>query len=157
LHAVALTFADLSRQLGLQLLELVASGSLSGLSVLRSGGLRAGWMRYAEGTLALHGYSYVPGVTISGQIGPEEANLQIGGPAAAQGTLRLGRHHSLVGALEGVEVHLGSSGLGTAAGGLAAGFGSALVGISRDARLRGEGLMSEFARALARLPAPAAG
>ena len=157
LHAVALTFADLSRQLGLQLLELVASGSLSGLSVLRSGGLRAGWMRYAEGTLVLHGYSYVPGVTISGQLGPEEARLQIGGPAAAQGTLRLGRHHSLVGALEGIDVHLGSSGLGTAAGGLTAGFGSTLLGMSRAARLRGERLMGEFAHALARLPAPAGG
>jgi pimeloyl-ACP methyl ester carboxylesterase len=157
LHVVALTFADLSRQLGLQLLELVASGSLSGLSVLRSGGLRAGWMRYAEGTLVLHGYSYVPGVTISGQLGPEEATLQIGGPAAAQGTLRLGRHHSLVGALEGVDVHLGSSGLGAAAGGLASRFGSTLVGMPRQARLRGAQLMSAFAHSLARLPAPAGG
>jgi pimeloyl-ACP methyl ester carboxylesterase len=157
LHAVTLTFADLSRQLGLQLLELVASGSLSGLSVLRSGGLRAGWMRYAEGTLVLHGYSYVPGVTISGEIGPEEANLQIGGSAAAQGTLRLGRHHALVGALEGVDVHLGSAGLGAAAGGLASGFGSTLVGMPHNARVRGERLMSEFARSLARLPAPAGG
>jgi pimeloyl-ACP methyl ester carboxylesterase len=111
-HAVALTFSDLGRQLGLQLLELLASGRFSGATVLRSGGLRGGWLRYADGTIALQEYSFVPGVTITGRIGPEEANLQIGGSAAAQGRLRLGRHRALVGTLGGEPVHFGGNGSG---------------------------------------------
>lgn len=157
LHAVALTFSDLSRQLGLQLLEMVSSGRLSGTTVLRSGGLRAGWMRYADGTLVLEGYSYVPGVSVSGRIAPEEARLVIGGSAAAQGTLQLGRHRMLVGTLEGVRVQLGSAGLGAAAGSLASSSGSTFAGLAPRNRARGEQLMSALARALRRLPAPAAG
>jgi hypothetical protein len=109
LHAVALTLADLSRQLSLQ---AALSGSPEGLIVaprLRTGGLRAGWAQYAGGTVSLHGYSYVPGMTVSGSINTETEDLQVGGSTSAHGTLRLGPHRSLVGALGGRHVVLPAS------------------------------------------------
>ncbi|MGP8240813.1 MAG: alpha/beta fold hydrolase [Solirubrobacteraceae bacterium] len=112
LHAVTLTLADLLRQLALQL-EAVASPE--NLATLRTGGLRAGWAEYAGGTLSFHGYSYVPGVTISGTIKSEAANVQVAGSAAAHGTLRLGPQRSLVGTLAGSHVVLTASSSATAA------------------------------------------
>jgi pimeloyl-ACP methyl ester carboxylesterase len=155
LHALGLTLADLGRQLGLQLAEMIASGRLSGVAVLRSGGLRAGWMRYAHGTLALNGYSYVPGVTISGRIGPEEAVLEIGGGAAADGTLRLARHHRLVGVLGEEPVHIGTSDLGATAAGVADAFGSSLIRVPPRERGAGQRALGTIIHALTRLPAPA--
>jgi pimeloyl-ACP methyl ester carboxylesterase len=109
LRAVELTLADCSRQLALQLLEASgAGGSSSLLSALSSGGLRAGWGALTRTGLRFHGYSYVPGVTVSGAIGAESVTLRIGGATAAHGTLRLGRHRALVGALGGRPVRLES-------------------------------------------------
>jgi pimeloyl-ACP methyl ester carboxylesterase len=118
LQAVALTLADFSRQFALQLLEAVgkASGSSTlSLSSLSSGGLRAGWAQAATGVLRFHGYSYVPGVTLSGTIGAEHVALRVGGSAAAHGTLRLGPHKALVGELGGLRVHLRSGHTASAA------------------------------------------
>jgi pimeloyl-ACP methyl ester carboxylesterase len=109
LHAVAATLEDFIRQLALQ---LTLSGSSEGISVLpalRVAGLRAGWAEYAGGALSLHGYSYVPGVTISGSIRAEAEDLRVGGSSAAHGTLRLGPHSSLVGTLSGHQVALPAS------------------------------------------------
>ncbi len=149
LHAVGLTLANAGRQLGLQLLEVLESGRAFGLAVLRSGGLRAGWLRYANGTLALHGYSYIPGVTISGTINAEEAQITIGGSAAAYGSLHLGHHHTLVGNLEGESVRLGTGGLATSTASVAADFGTSFVPAPRKARAEGERVLTAIARALA--------
>jgi pimeloyl-ACP methyl ester carboxylesterase len=113
LHAVALTLQDFIRQL---VLQLTLDGSLESLlAPQRIGGLRAGWLELANGAFSLHGYSYVPGVTISGSIKAESEDLQIGGSAAAHGTLRGAPHKSLVGMLGGLHVVLPASAIATAA------------------------------------------
>jgi pimeloyl-ACP methyl ester carboxylesterase len=115
LRAVELTLADFSRQLLLKLLE--SSGSSGGLSLssLNVGGLRAGFAQLSGSGLSFHGYSYVPGVTISGSVKNEKTTLRIGGSAAAHGTLRVGPHKALVGELAGQRVHLSSAPTATAA------------------------------------------
>jgi pimeloyl-ACP methyl ester carboxylesterase len=113
-HAIELTISDLRDQL---LLEVEAGGaealfSSSGLGV---GGLRAGRARFVEGALVLHGYSFIPGLTLSGSIKTEIADLKVGGTKAAHGILRFGRGHSLVGRLGGHNVDLPASSGATAA------------------------------------------
>jgi hypothetical protein len=115
LHAVRLTLGDFSRQLILQLAGAGSPESLFTLPTLSIGGLRGGWARFAGGVLGFHDYSYIPGVTLSGAIRLERADLRIGGSAAAHGTLRLGTHHALVGTLGGRRVRLNSSGGASAA------------------------------------------
>jgi len=114
LHAVALTLADFIRSLALQ---LTLSGSAESLTAptLRVGGLRAGWAQLASGELGLRGYSYVPGVTISGSIKAGGGELQIGGASAVHGTLREGPHKSLVGTLGGRHVVLPANSIAAAA------------------------------------------
>jgi hypothetical protein len=114
LQAIALTLADFNRQLALQELTQLESGNLAA-ATLDVGGLRAGWAAFAAGKLALHAFSYVPGVTVSGEIGAEIVQLSVGGTAAAHGTLRLGPDRSLTGVLGGQRVRLAdgrSGGLG---------------------------------------------
>jgi pimeloyl-ACP methyl ester carboxylesterase len=116
LHAVSLTLGDFARQLILQLGGVGASGEgLLAPPDLRSGGLRAGWAELEGGSLIFHGYAYVPGVTLSGAIKVEEADLRIGGSSAAHGTLRLGAHDSLIGTLGGRHVRVSPSPGATAA------------------------------------------
>ncbi len=112
LQAVALTLADFDRQLTIQLL---AAGSSANLTSLSSGGLRAGWARLSKGGMSFHGYSYVPGVSISGTVKSEKVTLRVGGASAAHGTLRLGPHKALVGELGGQHVSTGTSPTATAA------------------------------------------
>jgi hypothetical protein len=104
-HAVLLTLADCERQLALALLPALASGQASNLTSVRVGGLRAGWGETTQRALILRGYSYVPGVSVSGRLTPVEATLRVSGPAAAGGTLRARAHESLSGLLGGVAVH----------------------------------------------------
>jgi pimeloyl-ACP methyl ester carboxylesterase len=114
LRAVKLTLADFARRFVLQLLETLGgagkpggAGGLSGIvSSLDSGGLRAGWVQFTKEELRFHGYSYIPGMTISGTVKGEKIALVIGGSAAAHGTLRLGAHKALVGELGGRRVRL---------------------------------------------------
>ena len=108
LDAVRLTLADLARQETMQALGALESGNIGRLISLRTGGLRAGWASAAGGKLTLHDYSYVPGVTVSGEVTQSGVVLHIGGPAAARGTLRL-RAHRLAGTLGGKRVHTGDS------------------------------------------------
>jgi pimeloyl-ACP methyl ester carboxylesterase len=118
LQAVRLTLADFSRELLLQLLETAggAGGSSAlSLSSLSSGGLHAGWVQLSKGGVRFHGYSYVPGVTVSGAVKAESVVLRIGGSAAAHGTLRLGARKALVGTLGGQHVHLHPASTGSAA------------------------------------------
>jgi pimeloyl-ACP methyl ester carboxylesterase len=107
-HAVSLTLQDFSRQV---LLTLFGSAggevNLLALPALRFGGLRAGWARFAGGAATLSGYSYVPGVTVSGTIDASgDGLLHIGGASAAHGVLRHGSSDQLAGTLAGRHVHL---------------------------------------------------
>ncbi len=108
LAAILLTLDDFDRQLELQLIgqQGEAAGSLS----LRSGGLRAGWAGITGGALTFSGYSYVPGVTISGRLSSGADTLHIGGAAAAHGTLRVGPQMQLSGMLGGKRVKIASAG-----------------------------------------------
>jgi pimeloyl-ACP methyl ester carboxylesterase len=115
LHAVRLTLDDYIRQLALQLELSGFAENLTALPTLRTGGLRAGWAELTAGTFSLHDYSYVPGVTVSGSIKAEAVDLQVGGSAAAHGTLRRGSHHSLVGTLGGLHVVLPANSTATTA------------------------------------------
>jgi pimeloyl-ACP methyl ester carboxylesterase len=114
LHAIKLTLADFTRQFLLALLEKLGTGHAPSLSSLSTGGLRAGWAQFSAGGLRFHGYTYIPGVTLSGVVKAGSAKLLIGGSTAAHGTLRLGSHRKLVGELGGEHVRLasGSSGGG---------------------------------------------
>jgi pimeloyl-ACP methyl ester carboxylesterase len=106
LHAVTLTLGDFTRQFVLALLEGLGSGSFLRSPSLHGGGLRAGWYQFTGKALVFHGYSYVPGVTISGTVASKQLTLHIGGSAAAHGTLRLGAREALVGRLGGQRIHL---------------------------------------------------
>jgi hypothetical protein len=116
LHAVKLTLGDFARQLVLALTSSGPSGEgLMSLPSLQTGGLRSGWGQLDKGALIFHRYAYVPGVTLSGAIKAEAADLTIGGRSAAPGTLRLGAHHALVGKLGGRRVQISPNASGTAA------------------------------------------
>jgi pimeloyl-ACP methyl ester carboxylesterase len=106
LHAVVLTLGDFAHDLFWQVLGGLRSGSLFKSPSLRGGGLRAGFYRIAGNGIVFHGYSYVPGVTLSGKVTAKKIVLRVGGPAAAHGVLHLGPHRSLVGTLDGQRVHL---------------------------------------------------
>ncbi len=99
LHALSLTIADFERQAELRGLSELQSGAHPPLGSARIGGLRAGWADAGGEKLTLHGYSYVPGVTVTGTIGARETSLRLGGSAAAQGRLRLVSRGQLTGML----------------------------------------------------------
>ncbi len=115
LRALALTLGALDRQFVLQLTLSGSLESLAALGALSAGGLRAGWAQFADGEVSLHAYSYVPGVTITGSIRAEAESLQVGGSAAAHGTLAGRPHKALVGTLDGRRVVLPASAIGSAA------------------------------------------
>jgi hypothetical protein len=141
---VVLTVADCERQLALKLVPLLASGQVAGLSSLRVGGLRAGWGETTHEAVLLRRYSYVSGVTVSGRLTASEVVLHVGGPAAAAGTLSLGRHSSLSGVLGGVGVHLNS----VVARGLDVGAATAASAVlSRRASAGASAIRSSGARA----------
>jgi pimeloyl-ACP methyl ester carboxylesterase len=102
LEAVLLSLADFERQSDLQFISRLGGRSFVTQFELRVGGLRAGWAKLAHGQLSLHGYTYVPGVPISGRLGPHAGTLRIGGSRTIRGILRLDRHRHLAGSLGGV-------------------------------------------------------
>jgi pimeloyl-ACP methyl ester carboxylesterase len=106
LDAALLTLGDFDRQVLLAILEQGGGISLLGLPSLQVGGLRAGWGGTVHEELVLHGYSYVPGVTVSGKVSSGGVTLRIGGSAAVHGTIRISAHGTLTGALGGQRVHL---------------------------------------------------
>ncbi|HEV7161949.1 MAG TPA: alpha/beta hydrolase [Solirubrobacteraceae bacterium] len=112
LSAIRLTFADLDRQL---LLALGSAEDLSAATAIHIGGLRAGSAQFGSTGLVLHGYSFVPGVSISGTVKLETANLEVGGYSDAHGKLQLGPHRALVGTLGGQHVVLPPNPSATAA------------------------------------------
>jgi hypothetical protein len=79
--------------------------SSDGFSIPPVGGLRAGYFQASTSALRLHGYSWVPGVTLTGKVplrGP--ATIKIGGSAAARGTLRISERGRVTGRLGGHKV-----------------------------------------------------
>ncbi|HEU0250581.1 MAG TPA: alpha/beta fold hydrolase [Solirubrobacteraceae bacterium] len=108
LQSALLTLGDFDRQLLLTVLENIGE-ALFGSGTVRTGGLRAGWGGIVHGKLVLHGYSYVPGVTVTGTLSSKGSTFHIGGRAAARGTLRIGTHGTLSGVLGGHGVHLSGS------------------------------------------------
>ncbi len=123
-HAVQLSVADLARTLALTIETSPDSEALLSSPSLEIGGLRSGWARLTAGGVSFHGYSFVPGVTVSGTLRSGAAQLAVGGPAAAPGTLRLGHGHMLVGSLGGQRVRVPASGEGA----------TAIVGVDAAAR-----------------------
>jgi pimeloyl-ACP methyl ester carboxylesterase len=109
-QAVQLTIEDFARQLTLTIEASGGEEELLTFTDLRVGGLRSGWARLSGGGVSFRDYSFIPGVTLSGAIRAETADLHVGGPAAAAGTLRLGSHHMLVGTLGGLSVRVTASG-----------------------------------------------
>jgi pimeloyl-ACP methyl ester carboxylesterase len=107
LGAALLTLDDFERQVVLAVLEQARAISLfKGLPSVRVGGLRAGWGALANERQMLHGYSYVPGMTVSGKSSPTGITLRIGGSRAVHGTIRVNARGTLTGALGGQRVHL---------------------------------------------------
>ncbi len=151
LEAVLETVADSGRQLALKILAQLGSRDATALSSMNVGGLRSGWAGFAAGKLVLHGYSYVPGVTVSGEITAAKITLSVGGTAAAHGTLTAdpeapGPHMTLTGRLEGHEVNAASS--GPSASGVQASLAalrSVPTGLARESVMR-SGALSEAAR-----------
>jgi hypothetical protein len=75
----------------------------------RVGGLRAGYARDRYRRIGLHGYSYVPGVRLSGRLDGarnQHGTLRISGSAGANGRLVLHRDGSLSGRLRGHRVRV---------------------------------------------------
>jgi hypothetical protein len=114
LIAARLTLADLFEH---AVDALLFSGN--GLTIPRIGGLRAGYFAADASTLAMHGYSWVPGVTLSGKVplrGP--IKIKVGGRAAARGTLRITERGTITGRLDGHKISgrfLGAAKLAAAA------------------------------------------
>jgi pimeloyl-ACP methyl ester carboxylesterase len=112
LHAVLETLTDSGRQLALMVLSQPGASNAGALSSLSVGGLRSGWAGFAAGKLVLRDYSYVPGVTVSGEISAGKIALRVGGAAAAHGTLLAdpeSPHGRLRGRLEGQQVSVASA------------------------------------------------
>jgi pimeloyl-ACP methyl ester carboxylesterase len=105
--ATEMALLDFDRQMLLAVVENLGE-ALFGSGSVRVGGLRAGWGGFLHGHLTLHGYSYVPGVTVSGKISSTgRSTLRIGGSAAADGTVKVSANGALSGVLGGRHVSLG--------------------------------------------------
>jgi pimeloyl-ACP methyl ester carboxylesterase len=79
--------------------------SSDGFTIAPVGGLRAGYFKATPTALTMHGYSWVPGVTLNGKVplrGP--ATIRVGGSAAARGTLRITDRGTVRGRLGGHRV-----------------------------------------------------
>ena len=144
LEAVLETLADFDRQLSLQALAELSGGDLSGGSSLSVGGLRSGWAGLTDGKLILHGYSYVPGVTVSGEISDQHIALTVGGRFAARGSLLANLttdapDKTLSGVLEGRQVSVSSAGAAAAGAAQAAPAALSAIGDALAAARRARG------------------
>jgi len=109
-RALELTLTWSSRELSESLYEtLIGSHNPAYSSGL--GGLHGGYARLANagitqgGTIRFHGFSYVPGVTITGSLTQGVGTIAIAGTGAAQGTLVAKTFDDFSGTLGGVAVH----------------------------------------------------
>ncbi|MGA2471764.1 MAG: alpha/beta fold hydrolase [Solirubrobacteraceae bacterium] len=97
--------------------EILSGTSLS--ATVKVGGLRAGWASFSIKRLKLHGYSYVPGVKLTGTVpakGSATGTLIVSGKGGANGTLTYdAKTHQLTGTLGGVYIDTTSKALAIAA------------------------------------------
>jgi pimeloyl-ACP methyl ester carboxylesterase len=101
LAAVRLSLSDLFER---AIDELVFSSD--GFTLPPVGGLRAGYFQATSTALRMHGYSWVPGVTLSGKVPLRgTATIKVGGRAAARGTLRITERGGVSGRLGGHKIH----------------------------------------------------
>jgi hypothetical protein len=135
-----MTLSDLSRQLLVALLEALGGGNILSSPSLGGGGLRAGWFELKGRTTVLHGYSYVPGVTLSGQVTGSRIAVTVGGSAAAHGELHGGAGRSLVGTLGGRHVRLVPEAASSAADATGVAGAEPSARTPRPLRLLGEAL-----------------
>jgi hypothetical protein len=93
--------------------DALSTATYSGRGFAWVGGMRAGWARdhwrpgLRRPRISLHGYSYVPGVRVTGHIDGlfrRHGRLRITGRAAARGTVTLHRSGRLTGRLGGRRV-----------------------------------------------------
>jgi hypothetical protein len=93
-----------------QSIEVGVDNFLNGSSLsatVRFGGLRAGWGSFSLSGLNLHGYSYLPGITVSGVYATKlkTYTLRIGGRKAADGDLIFQmKQKTVTGTLGGVAI-----------------------------------------------------
>jgi pimeloyl-ACP methyl ester carboxylesterase len=108
LEATLLTVGDFARQALLALLEEPERTSiLEGLPSVSVGGLLAGRGGGTfDQTLELQGYSYIPGVTVSGKLSYTGDVLRVSGSAAEPGTIQISPHGGLTGVVGGQHVHI---------------------------------------------------
>jgi len=100
LLAARLTLADLFEHA----LDALLFSS-DGFTIAPVGGLRAGYFKAGATTLRMHGYSWVPGVTLSGKVPLRgTATIKVGGSAAARGTLKISERGVVRGRLGGHRV-----------------------------------------------------
>jgi pimeloyl-ACP methyl ester carboxylesterase len=79
--------------------------SSDGLTIAPVGGLRAGYFKATPTALTMHGYSWVPGVTLSGKVPLHgTTTIRVGGSAAARGTLHITDRGTVRGRLGGHKV-----------------------------------------------------
>jgi hypothetical protein len=94
--------------------------SSDGFNIRPVGGLRAGYFDVSATALRMHGYSWVPGVTISGSLPLRgTATIRVGGSAAVHGVLRITEHGRVTGRLGGHKISgrfAGAAKLAAAAG-----------------------------------------
>jgi pimeloyl-ACP methyl ester carboxylesterase len=94
--------------------------SSDGFNIPPVGGLRAGYFKVSPAALQMHGYSWVPGVTISGKLPLRgSATIRVGGSAAAHGVIHISEHGVVRGELGGHKIagrFTGAAKLAAAAG-----------------------------------------
>jgi pimeloyl-ACP methyl ester carboxylesterase len=79
--------------------------SSDGFHIPPVGGLRAGYFDVSTSALRLHGYSWVPGVTLTGRVPLRgSATIRVGGSAAAHGVLHITERGRVSGRLGGRKV-----------------------------------------------------
>jgi pimeloyl-ACP methyl ester carboxylesterase len=116
-RTVSAVLDTLSAALNESVGDLLTATSLS--ATVRFGGLRAGWASFSLTGLKLHDFSYVPGITVTGNLATDKgtiAKLRIGGKHAASGELTFNvKTHVLSGTLGGVHVRTSSKTLSSQA------------------------------------------
>jgi pimeloyl-ACP methyl ester carboxylesterase len=79
--------------------------SSDGFNIPPIGGLRAGYFKVTSNALRMHGYSWVPGVTVSGKLPLRgAATIRVGGRAAAHGVLHISARGDVRGRLGGRKI-----------------------------------------------------
>ena len=88
------------------MLEQSADSLLSDpLGIIHGGGLRGGWFHETRNAIALHDVVFIQGVHVSGDVTEGgAARLQISGPAASPGHVRLA-HGRVTGVLGGRRIN----------------------------------------------------